>query len=86
MKENILVELISSIVEIRTAAGDTLELSLTQEDDRAHSCLTINGVRYHFERVTKRDLLTQYKVDSDPDYLPQADDSGHCYILAPYSE
>ena len=71
---------------ISTDSGNTLEVHLTREDDRAHSCLMINGVRYHFERVTKSDLLTKYTVDSDPDYLPQTDASGHCYILAPYSE
>ncbi len=76
----------TSTVEISTALGDTLKVSLIQEEDRAHSCLMINGVRYHFERVTKSDLLTDYKVDSDPDYLPQADATGHCYVLAPYSE
>ena len=73
-------------VEISTDSGDTLEISLIQDDDRAHSCLIIDGIRYHFERVTKSDLLTEYKVDGDPDYLPQADANGHCYILAPYSE
>ena len=76
----------TSTIEISTASGDTLKVSLTQEEDRAHSCLMINGVRHHFERVTLADLLTHYKVDSDPDYLPQSDASGHCYILAPYSE
>lgn len=76
----------SSTVEISTALGDTLKVSLTQEEGQAHSCLMINGVRYHFEQVTPADLLTQYKVDGDPDYLPQTDASGHCYILAPYSE
>lgn len=73
-------------VEISTASGDTLKVSLTQEEDRAHSCLIINGVRYHFEQVNKSDLLTEYRVDSDPNYLPQTDASGYCYILAPYSE
>ena len=75
-----------NIVEIITVSGDTLKVSLAQEEDRAHSCLMINGTRYHFERVTKFELLTEYKVDSDPDYLPQTDADGHCYILAPYSE
>ena len=73
-------------IKISTTSGDALKVSLTQEEDRAHSCLMINGVRYHFERVTKSELLTHYKVDSDPDYLPQTDADGHCYILAPYSE
>lgn len=76
----------ASTIEISTTLGDTLKVSLTQEDDRVHSCLMINGVRYHFERVTKSELLTEYKVDGDPDYLPQTDVDGHCYILAPYSE
>ena len=73
-------------VEISTTFGSTLEVPLIQEDGRAHSCLMIDGVRYHFERVTKSDLQTRYKVDDDLDYLPQTDANGHCYILAPYSE
>ena len=72
--------------KLSNASGDTLEISLTPEDDRAHSCLMIDGVRYHFERVAKSDLATHHKVDDDPDYLPQADANGYCYILAPYSE
>lgn len=81
-----MAETISSTVEISTVSGDMLEIALTREGDRARTCLTLNGLRYHFERVTKSDLLTEYKVDDDPDYLPQSDSNGHCYILAPYSE
>ena len=73
-------------VEIRSAAGDALTVKLVHEDGRANSCLAIDGVRYHFERVTKTELLAQYKVDDDPDYLPQSDADGYCYLLAPYSE
>lgn len=76
----------TNTTEISTASGDTLKVSFTQEEDRAHSCLMVNGVRYHFERVTKSDLLTEYKVDGDPNYLPQSDADGYCYVLAPYSE
>ena len=76
----------TNAVEISTALGETLKVSLIQEEDRAYSCLMINGVRYHFERVTKSALLGEYKVDSDPDYLPQTDADGYCYLLAPYSE
>lgn len=73
-------------VEISTTFGSTLEVPLIQEDGRAHSCLMVDGVRYHFERITKSDLQTRYTLDDDPDYLPQTDANGHCYILAPYSE
>ncbi len=31
-------------------------------------------------------LLSEYKVDGDPDYQPQADAESYCYILAPFCE
>ena len=73
-------------IKMSIVSGDMLEIALTHEGDGAHSYLVINGVRYHFERVTKSDLLAEYKVDDDPEYSPQSDSNGHCYILAPYSE
>lgn len=73
-------------VEVSTITGEGIKVLLTQTEGRAHTCLLIDGVRYHFERVTKQDLLSKYRVDADPDYTPQTDGAGHCYILAPYSE
>jgi len=76
----------SDTVEISSVTGETVKVLLTIDEGQAHSCLLIDGVRYHFERVTKQDLLSKYRVDADPDYAPQTDGAGHCYILAPYSE
>ena len=76
----------SERVTISTVSGELLAVALTSDGERAHSCLMVDGIRYHFERVTRGDLLTRYMVDADPDYVPQADAAGHCYILAPYSE
>ncbi len=73
-------------VEIATITGEIIEVLLTPDEGQAHTCLLIDGVRYHFERVTKQDLLSKYRVDSDPDYAPQTVTAGQCYILAPYSE
>lgn len=73
-------------VQITTITGQSIDVILVEDGDRAHSCLLISGTRYHFERVTKSELMTEYRVDSDPNYEAQTDPAGFCYILAPYSE
>ena len=65
--------------------GEDITIPLEWEDDRAFAVVVIDGVRYHLERVLKEELTTNYKVDLDPDYQPQADTTGHCYMLAPFS-
>ena len=67
LKENDMAETMNDNVEIRAASGEVMDISLTSDEERAYSCLTVNGVRYHFERVTKTELMTQYKVDADPE-------------------
>jgi hypothetical protein len=65
--------------------GDALTIPLEVEGDRAFAVLTIDGVHYHLERVPKEELVRDYKVDLDPDYEPQADATGYCYMLVPFS-
>ena len=72
-------------VQIETSSNQFLNVPLSQGDGREYAVLLINGVRYHLERVSAQELNTVYKVDLDPDYKPQADPGGYCYILAPYS-
>ena len=83
-KKNIMTN--TNTVQITNSSGKSIEVLLVDDGEHAHSCLTINGMHYHFERVTKSVIMTDYKVDSDPDYEPQTDPAGFCYILAPYSE
>lgn len=73
-------------VRILIPGGKDLNIPLTLEDDREFAVLIINGIRYHLERVPKEELTTNYKVDLDPDYEPQGDATGHCYMLVPFSK
>lgn len=73
-------------VEIASAAGDLITIPLTLEDDREVAILMIDDVQYHFERITKDRLISEYRVDDDPHYQPQTDAEGYCYILAPFSK
>jgi len=72
-------------VMLQTSSGEKLLVPLSFDGDREVARLEIDGINYHLERVRKSDLLAHYKVDDDPDYDPQADDAGFCYLLAPYS-
>ena len=73
--------------EISTSSGDVLAVPLSSEGGggRDGARLVIDGVPYHFERVRRKEILSRYKVDDDPDYDPASDTDGFCYILAPYS-
>jgi hypothetical protein len=74
-----------NIVQIQNLSGDTLTVELHFDGERSAAVLEIDGVKYHLERVGRNELLSNYKVDADPDYQPQADAAGYCYILAPFS-
>ncbi len=73
------------IVTIRSEAGTSIDVSLFFEGGREAAVLLIDGVRYHFERISRKQLLSEYRVDTDPDYRPQSDAEDYCYILAPFS-
>jgi hypothetical protein len=68
------------------SGSDFIEIPLEVDDNREVATLVIDGVFYHFERITKETLLSEYKVDGDPDYQPQTNAEGYCYILAPFCE
>jgi hypothetical protein len=74
------------VVEITNGFGATIEVELEFEGDREGGSITIEGINYHFERLTRERLLSDYKIDDDPDYQPQADADGYCYLIAPFSE
>lgn len=68
------------------SGSDFIEIPLEVDDNREVAMLQIDGVSYHFERIRKEVLPGEYKVDGDPDYEPQTDAEGYCYILAPFCE
>lgn len=72
-------------IEIVTEEGRTLNIPLSLESEREAAVLIIDGVRYHLERIVREQLVSEYRVDSDPDYDPEVDTEGFCYILAPFS-
>lgn len=72
-------------VKIQTPTGEVLVVPLSSEGGRDSSRLVVDGVPYHFERISRDELLSGYNVDDDPDYDPLSDKDGFCYILAPYS-
>jgi len=73
-------------VGIISEAGDSINITLSIEGEREGAMLMIDGVRYHFERVANNQFISEYQVDDDPNYKPQTDADGYCYVLAPFSE
>ena len=71
---------------IETEKGETLEVHLYLEGGRLGTCLRIDGVPHHFERVQSREVAEDYRVDLDPDYTPRSDPFGFCYLLVPFSK
>ena len=77
---------IERTVKITTETGDSITVPLFVEGEREGTMLMIDDVRYHFERLPREQLVSEYRVDSAPDFQPQADDEDCCYILAPFSQ
>jgi hypothetical protein len=73
-------------VKIVSESGDSINIPLSTEGEREAAMLIIDGVRYHFERITQEQLVSEYRVDDDPDYQPQTDAGGYCYVLAPFAK
>ena len=72
-------------IDIVTEEGEAINIPLFLEGEREATVLMINGVQYHLERILRQQFVSRYRVDSDPDYDPQEDAEGFCYILAPFS-
>ena len=73
-------------IDITNEFGQSLTVSMSPEGERETTVLVIDGVRYHFERIARDELMAEYRVDSDPGYHPRTDSDGFCYTLAPFSE
>ena len=74
------------IVEIDDGLGEKIKVQLEPEGERETGAVLINGISYHFERIKRDEFVRNYKVDTDPDYYPQADSGGYCYMIAPFSK
>jgi len=66
------------------SGSDCIEIPLSVDDGREVATIQIDGVFYHFERIGKETLLSECRVDGDPDYQPRTDADGYCYLLAPF--
>ena len=66
------------------SGSDCFDIPLDVDDGREVATIQIDGVFYHFERIRKETLLSEYRVDGDPDYQPRTDADGYCYLLAPF--
>ena len=78
------------MISVRTTVisnelGESIPVSLCFDGNAESGTLSVGGVAYHFERIPKDKFIAEYKVDQDPDYSPQTDADGCCYILAPFS-
>jgi len=66
------------------SGNDFIEILLIVDDGGEVATIQIDGVFYHFERIRKETLLSECRVDGDPDYQPRTDADGYCYLLAPF--
>ena len=73
-------------VSIKIQNGLTLEVPLEKCGDREAGTVFIDDVPYHIERMSKKLLCKEYKIDADPDYVPQTDNANRCVLVSPFSE
>ena len=73
-------------IRIKTQNGLMLKVPLEKYGDREAGTIFIDDIPYHIERIPKKLLCKEYKVDSDPDYVPQMDNSNRCVVVAPFSK
>jgi hypothetical protein len=63
-----------------------LQVSLENYGDREGATVFIDDIPYHLERMSKALLCKEYRVDTDPDYVPQADNENRCVTVTPFSQ
>src|ERR1035438_7637007 len=56
-------------VPIDTEPGLTLQVPLEKFGNRETGTIFIDGVPYHVERMSKKLLCKEYKIDADTDYV-----------------
>lgn len=73
-------------IRIRTQSGSVLQIPLECSGDREAATIFIDNVPYHIERMSKDLLCKEYKIDTDPDYIPKTDRSNRCVVVTPFSQ
>ena len=63
-----------------------LQVPLEKCGDREAGTIFIDNIPYHIERISKTLLCKEYKIDADPDYVPQTDNANRCVVVAPFSK
>jgi hypothetical protein len=69
---------------IFSSNGKSIKVPLSFDGERESTSVEIDGVSYHFERIHYSLLLSEYRIDNDPDYHPHTDKDGFCYLIAPF--
>lgn len=73
-------------VAIKLQNGLSLEVPLEKCGAREIGTIFFDDVPYHIERMSQNLLCKEYKIDADPDYVPQTDNANRCVLVAPFSE
>ena len=80
----ILIDEKVAIIESET--GEKLSVYMWREGGRVATSLRINGILHHFEWLPAPEFVTNYVVDTDPDYSPKTDEHGHCFFMVPFGK
>jgi len=76
----------NKLAVIANSIGDSIFVNLQSDGQRQVASIRVDGVEYHLERMRAKELLSKYSVDADPDYSPQTDRQGYCFVLVPFSK
>jgi hypothetical protein len=73
-------------IRIKTQNGLMLQVPLEKCGNREAGTIFIDDIPYHIERMSKKLLCKEYKIDADTDYVPQTDNANRCVMVAPFSK
>ncbi len=76
----------TNTIKIKTESGSTLQVPVENCGDRQAATIFIDNIPYHIERMPKDLLCKEYKIDTDPDYVPKTDSSNRCVVVTPFSQ
>jgi hypothetical protein len=73
-------------IKIKTENGSTLQVPLEKCGDREAATIFIDGIPHHIERMSRDLLCKEYRIDTDPDYIPKTDRANRCILVTPFSQ
>jgi hypothetical protein len=73
------------VAVIENEAGEKLNVYMWREGGTVGASLRINGTLHHIEWLPASEIVTNYVVDTDPDYSPETDELGYCFLVVPFS-